>query len=41
MILAFAGSWIAHPREDLEKVEAAMDALEQNVVNFERYLDAA
>lgn len=41
VILAFAGSWIAHPREDLEKVEAAMDALEQNVVNFERYLDAA
>jgi hypothetical protein len=41
VILAFAGSWIAHPREDLEKVEAAMDALEQNVVNFEKYLDAA
>jgi hypothetical protein len=41
VILAFAGSWIAHPREDLEKVEQAMDALEQNVVNFERYLDAA
>lgn len=41
VILAFAGSWIAHPREDLAKVEAEMDALEQNVVNFEKYLDAA
>ena len=41
VILAFAGSWIAHPREDLDKVEQAVDALEQNIVNFERYLDAA
>lgn len=41
VILAFAGSWIAHPREDLARVEAEMNVLEQNVINFERYLDAA
>lgn len=41
VILAFAGSWIAHPREDLAKVEAEMDALEKSVVYFEKYLDAA
>lgn len=41
VIFAFAGSWIAHPREDLEKVEQAMETLEANIVNFERYLDAA
>lgn len=41
VILAFAGSWIAHPREDLDKVEQAVDVLEKNIVNFERYLDAA
>lgn len=41
VILAFAGSWIAHPREELAKIASEMDALESNVVAFERFLDAA
>jgi hypothetical protein len=41
VILAFAGSWIAHPREELEKIAAEMDVLEGNVVAFEKFLDAA
>lgn len=41
VILAFAGSFIAHPREDLARIEGEIDVLEQNVINFEKYLDAA
>lgn len=41
VILAFAGSWIAHPREDLAKLETEVETLENNLIVLERFLDAA
>jgi hypothetical protein len=41
VIFAFAGSYIAHPREDLEELAGELDTLESNVLAFGKYLDAA
>jgi|GEM_PF-2777401 hypothetical protein len=41
VIFAFAGSYIAHPREDLAKLEGELDVLESNVIALGKFLDAA
>ena len=40
VIFAFAGSYIAHPREELAKLESELDTLESNIISLEKYLDA-
>jgi hypothetical protein len=41
VVFAFAGSYIAHPREDLEKLAGELDNLESNVIALGKFLDAA